>query len=597
MIRAWLAERLPDHMVPAALGWIAALPLTTNGKLDRQALPDLSEAMEARTEPPQGETELAVAAAWQAVLGIDTVNRDDDFFSLGGQSLMAIALVERLRQAGLRLDVPTLFAQPTLRAMATACRPTDGEAPEPTAPPPAIPEGTTTITPQMLPMVSLTPAQIDSLVAAIPGAAAQVQDIYPLAPLQQGMLYHHLMQPVGDVYLTPLIVGFTDRQAMEGYLEALQQVIARHDILRTSIAWAGLAEPVQVVWRQAPLKVERLGVGDGGVALDALKAAVDARVHRIDLTRAPLLRAVTVPDFASGRWLLALCLHHLVLDHTSMDIVMQEVAALQQGFLLPPPVPFRDLVWRARHGIAEAEHRAFFEAMLGDVDTPTAPYGLATVQGDAEGVRDATLPLPADLAAAVRRSARAAGASAASLMHLAWALVLARTSGRDDVVFGTVLFGRMNAAAGADRALGMLINTLPLRVGARRSGCRRGARGNAPAARRPDAARTCAIGARAQRCSGVAAPAPLFTALFNHRHAAPASSAFAPGFELVWGEERTGYPLSMAVDDDGVGFCLNVQSDRPGGPGARGTVDGERGRPDRAGLGQLRPRPAAMRLT
>ena len=566
-VRSWLAERLPEHMVPATLTWLNALPLTTNGKLDRQALPtpDVSVQGSAANEPPQGEAELAVAAAWSAVLGIGAVNRDDDFFALGGQSLLAISLVERLRQVGWRLDVPTLFAKPTLRAMAAACRAVDGaEAPAVAVPPPGIPVDAMQVTPAMLPMVALTAAQIDSIVAAVPSGAAMVQDIYPLAPLQQGMLYHHLMQPVGDVYLTPLITAFAQRETMDRFVDALQQVIARHDILRTSIAWSGLPEPVQVVWRRAPLTVEVLAPAGDTEALALLKAAVDSRVHRIDLQRAPLLRAVATPDAPNGRWLLALCLHHLALDHTSMDIVMQEIAAIGQGAALPPPVPFRNLVWLARQGVGEAEHQAFFSAMLGDVDTPTAPYGLAEVRGDAQGVQDAWLDLPAGLAAAVRREARAAGASAASFMHLAWALVLARTSGRDDVVFGTVLFGRLNAAAGADRALGMLINTLPLRVPL----------GGVNAGDALAATHQRLVGlmrhehaplALAQRCSGVAAPAPLFTALFNHRHAAPASSA-SPAFELVWGEERTGYPLSLAVDDDGQGFRLHVQSVSPADP-------------------------------
>ena len=128
------------------------------------------------------------------------------------------------------------------------------------------------------------------------------------------------------------------------------------------------------------------------------------------------------------------------------------------------PVPFRNFVAQGRLGVSRQEHEGFFQKMLGDVDEPTAPFGLMDVQGDGSSIGEARTMLDPSVSRAVRESARRLGVSAASLMHLAWALVLARVSGRKDVVFGTVMFGRMQGGADVDRVLGMFINTLPMRV-------------------------------------------------------------------------------------------------------------------------------------
>ena len=219
-----------------------------------------------------------------------------------------------------------------------------------------------------------------------------------------------------------------------------------------------------------------------------------------------------------------LLFHHLAIDHTTLEVMQQEIQALLLGQAgqLPAPLPFRNFVAQARLGVSREEHEAFFKKMLGDVDEPTAPFGLTDVQGDGSGIEEARQPVDPLLARRLRERARALGVSAASVCHLAWAQVLARVSGRDDVVFGTVLFGRMQGGEGAERVLGLFINTLPVRIRIGDETVQDTVREThtqlAQLLRHEHAPL-----ALAQRCSAVAAPTPLFSALLNYRHSTAAA--------------------------------------------------------------------------
>ncbi|KPA93656.1 condensation domain-containing protein, partial [Pseudomonas asplenii] len=316
------------------------------------------------------------------------------------------------RRLGLTADVRVLFGQPTLAAFAASL----GAGREIEIPANRIRAGARRITPADLALVTLEQEAIDRIVASVPGGSANVQDIYPLAPLQAGILYHHLAASEGDPYLLQAQFAFASRERLDAFSQALGQVIERNDILRSAVLWDGLPEPLQVVLREAPLVCEAVSLdpADGEVSSQLL-ARFDTRHYRLDITRAPLLRLVHCADPANGRIIGLLLFHHLVMDHVALEVLQQELQAclLGHGERLGAAVPYRNYVAQARLGMSEQEHETFFREQLGDIDEPTLPFGLRDVQSNGGGVEERQRPVDPALSRRLRQQARQLGVSAA----------------------------------------------------------------------------------------------------------------------------------------------------------------------------------------
>nr|WP_256672636.1 non-ribosomal peptide synthetase [Pseudomonas sp. C1C7] len=562
----YLSSRLPYYMVPSAFVRMESLPLTGNGKLDRRALPvPEGEAFaHAAYEAPLGEIEVTLAGIWSELLFVEQVGRHDNFFALGGHSLLAVRLIERLRRQGLSLAVRDLFQTPVLSVLAI----TLGQNHEVVVLPNLIKPETCRITPDLLPLIDLNQSDIDLIVSQVPGGTANIQDIYALSPMQDGILFHHMLAKEGDPYLLVAQMAFTDRGTLERYIGAVQKVVDRHDILRTAFVWEGLSRAAQVVWRQAPLSVTDvvLDPADGPVT-EQLSQRFDSCRHRIDLTQAPMLRFVVAHDPLAGRFILMQLQHHLIDDASSLQFFYNEVQAFlaDRGEKLPSPQSFRNLIGQVRLGKSVEEHERFFRSMLADIEEPTLPFGLAAVHLDGAQVGQTHRMVSTELNDRLRAQARRLNVNLASLCHVAFAQVLARTSGQEKVVFGTVLFGRMHAGHGADRAMGMFINTLPIRFDS-------GGIDTAQSVQRAHSrlaellAHEHASLALAQRCSGVAPGTPLFSALLNYRHNDLTGAdnivqtmGQMPGVAFLSEQERTNYPFTLSVEDFSHSLGLTTQ--------------------------------------
>src|SRR5471032_1028329 len=308
------------------------------------------------------------------------------------------------------------------------------------------------ITPDMLPLIDLNQSQIDHIVAAIPQGKANVQDMYPLSPLQEGILFHHLLETVGDKYVLRMAIAFDSRSRLDKFLAALQQVIDRHDILRTAIFWHELPQAVQVVQRTARLPITELTLSPNNDAVAQLMSHTDPRRLRLNLQRAPLLVAHVAADPHSNEWLLSLAHHHIAIDHITLDLILNEVQIILEGEQekLGQPLHYRDFIAQSR-AVPEAVHEAYFCAQLGDIAEPTAPFGILDAHGDSGPMQDERIVLSDELAQSIREGARKNAVSPAVLFHVAYASVLAQCTARDDVVFGTVLSGRLQGADGVDQ--------------------------------------------------------------------------------------------------------------------------------------------------
>ncbi|ANN20078.1 non-ribosomal peptide synthetase [Amycolatopsis orientalis] len=442
LVRERLRAELPEYLVPAVVLTLDALPLTRNGKVDRAALPAPEFATGAAGREPATEEERVLCGLFADVLRLDRAGVDDGFFDLGGDSIFAMRLAARAAKAGLLVTPVQIFEEKTPARLAAVARPVPADEPL---------DG---------PLLSLTEAEEAELAIAAPGA----EEIWPLAPLQEGLLFESILDDQGsDIYQVQVILELNGPLDEARLRAAWDTVVHRHPELRLTFHRLESGKTVQAVhgdvavpWRA----VDLAGADDVDAAVEALAGQEQGK--RFDLAKAPLVRLVLIRT-GEDRHRLLFVIHHILVDGWSVAVILNEVAdAYTAGGRLPAQrggASFKDyLAWLDRQDKDAA--RAAWRDELAGLDEPAL---IATTSVETDYDYRAT-HLTSALHTRLLEFAREHGLTPSTVVHAAWALVLARLTRRTDVVFGTMVATRPAELEGIESMPGLLMSAVPVRV-------------------------------------------------------------------------------------------------------------------------------------
>jgi amino acid adenylation domain-containing protein/non-ribosomal peptide synthase protein (TIGR01720 family) len=325
-------------------------------------------------------------------------------------------------------------------------------------------------TPSDFPLAQLDRGKLDELLAAHPDAT----NIFPLSPMQQGMLFHTLYTPGRDIYTTQMSCTLEGDVDFPAWTRAWQQAVDRHEILRASFVWENLDVPLHVVHKNINVTINRLDWRDlpareQETRWEEFIAAESGR--GFDLSVAPLMRLALV-RLSGATWKFAWTHHHMLLDGWSLSLLLREIFdayhACAEGdeYRAPQSRPYHDYIaWRAARNQAAAE--AYWRATLKGFTEPTSLIVERPASSRAAvepGAREQRRLLPAETTARLHAFARRHGLTLNTLVQGAWAALLSRYNGRDEVLFGATAAGRPPSLDGAEEMVGLFINTLPVRV-------------------------------------------------------------------------------------------------------------------------------------
>jgi len=445
----WCREQLPDYMVPTKLVVLERFPFTTNGKVDRGALPAPTESRPDVRDAPRTPGESLLCDIFARVLGVPEVGVGDDFFALGGDSIVAVTVVVALRSEGFTLRAKDIVAHRTPRRLATVLM----NAERATEDAPGADR----------PLVDLDQPSKADVAAAVP----DLREILPVTSVQSGIYFHSVAAVGADPYIVQQIVELSGPLDPDRLARATDAVIKRHAALAAGFHLTRSGMVISTVGSTPAPEFRSLRfVDDGGSGPDRFVARIaeQERERGFDLARPPLMR-YTLVAVGEGRHRLIQTVHHIVADGWSVALIWNDILAAYRGAAVESDAPqYREFLrWWVCRRDPEREVSAWTH-YLGQVDAPTLICDHLPLGAAGTGFGRRRRELDRDQRQALRAYARSRSVSEGAVMTVAWGVLVGCLIGGTDAVFGTTSAGRGEDVDGIDRIVGMVLNTVPTRV-------------------------------------------------------------------------------------------------------------------------------------
>lgn len=452
-LRGFLKQRIPDYMIPAAFVSLPSFPLTPSGKVDRLALrrsdrarPEIGTAYAA----PVTEVERMLAEVWAEALGVSIVGVDEGFFELGGDSIRTIQVLARVKKHGFTFPIQQLFRHQTIRELASYVERDVADEKHRSRP---------------FSMLSRDDH------ARLPDG---LEDAYPLAMMQAGMLFHSDYAPESAEYHNVSSFHVRAPLAVGALREAIRQLISRHPVLRTSFDLVGFSQPLQLVHRvvETPLEVTDLAGLSPARQEEALDRWIEGeKWKRFDWSRPPLLRFY-VHRRSDEAFQFAMAEHHAILDGWSVASLLAELfqiylSILDKGVSRPEPSPpnlFREFIALEREALESEGCKKYWRDQLSELTASKLPRPSSRPDPGAPARTHVTpVRISRQVSRALTELAGTMRVPVKTLMLAAHLRVLALIVGELDVVTGVVTHGRPEEVGG-ERALGLFLNSAPFRL-------------------------------------------------------------------------------------------------------------------------------------
>ncbi len=448
-LRRFLSEKLPEYMIPATFVFLDQIPLTANGKINREALPlpKSENADENHYTAPRNNTEKTLAEIWMEILDIERVGIHDGFFDLGGDSIRSLQVLSKAQEAGGNLKLEQIFEYQTIAELAEVLDANQS----------------LTETPKREKVSAFVMISAEDR-EKLPSDTA---DAYPLTALQTGMLFHSEFEPQEGLYhdvFSYRVKAKFDRKTVR---ETLRKTTAQHEILRTSFDLVNYNEPLQIVHSETEIPLEIIDLQN--LSVEAQNRRIDdwitaERSLPFDWDKAPLLR-VAVHRRGETEFDFGLSFHHAILDGWSLALLLEEIFSEYVSILKNSPTAaeqlksrYADFVAGELEIVSSDEAKKFWADKLADAPSTEIFHRAAKAQN--VKILQKQIFIADEISDGIKDLASAWQIPLKSVLFAAHLKVLSVLSGKSEIVSGLVTNGRTETADG-DKVLGLFLNTLP----------------------------------------------------------------------------------------------------------------------------------------